>query len=178
MSRIQTTRTAPPFSQKDIVKMQEYFLSKGLYRNYVLFEIGINTGLTNKELLGLKYSDFLTKSFSKKDVLCIDTKPHQFCPIAINDHLYRIVMESYKRRVPHIELDSFIFVGEGHRKSNDGSHLTEQLASREIRRAVAAIGLSDKYKMSSMRSTFLAEYWGIKDRTEDEIIARYEEFFL
>lgn len=178
MSRIQITRSAPPFSPKEILKMQEYFLSKEPYRDYVLFEVGINTGLTNKELLTLKYSDFLTKSLNKKDVLCRDAKSHQFCPIAINDHLYRIVMQSYKRHVPQPEMDSFIFISEGRRRSTDGHPLTEQLASGVIRKAVAAVGLSDKYKLSSLRSTFLAEYWGIKDRAEDEIMARYEEFFL
>lgn len=155
MARVELSRGTPPFSREDIVKLQEYFLSKESRRDYLLFEIGINTGLTNNELLDLKYSDFLTESLGRKEILCTSTNAHQFCPIVINDHLYFIVRSEYEKRSPQISIDSFIFVSEGRRKSGDGKRLTEQLVSGTIRKAVAAIGLSDDYKLSSLMKSKL-----------------------
>lgn len=56
--------TTPIRKKEEIEQLKKFFLSKGEYRDYTMFVVGINTALRISDLLNLKWSDVY--SFEKE----------------------------------------------------------------------------------------------------------------
>lgn len=57
----------PVKDPEDIIRIVNHLISKGRYRDMLLFTIGINTGLRCSDILSLKFSDILNKDATIKE---------------------------------------------------------------------------------------------------------------
>ncbi len=163
------------FTTDEIHKMQEYLLAPGRpYRDYALFEIGLNTGFFLIELVELKFSHFIDKDFHKRDFITYQTESHPFTPVYLNDRLFQIVMTLYHEK-PTNTLDSFIFVARGNRKA---IHLDPTSATMIMIETMKGSGVRHTRAFAAMRKSFLEQYWGITFLSDSKIRERYNRMFL
>ncbi|MGP7819128.1 tyrosine-type recombinase/integrase [Niallia sp. 01092] len=131
---------------KQINSMKRY-LKKISERDYLLFVLGINTGLTITELLDIRVKD-LFNGKTIKDFYKIN-KDH--CKEENNIYLNQKVQKAILHYVQTTCLaqDNYLFQS----KKTD-HHISRQQAYRIIHQAAEAIGLEAKIGTHSMRKTF------------------------
>jgi integrase len=125
---------------KQINSMKRH-LKKQSERDYLLFLLGINTGLTITELLDIRISDLLEEKgirdfyTIKKDALRDERK------VYLNQKVKKEILHYIQ--VSHLEPESYLF-----QSKKSKNHLSRQQAYRIIHQAAEALGTN------SMRKTF------------------------
>jgi integrase len=112
------------------------------YRDYVLFVVGINTGLRISDILKLKVIDV-------KDKQCItirEQKTNKHKRIPINNNIKQDIDEL----IQHKQDDDYLF--DSHRKSK--LHINRQQAYKIINDAARKAGITDNIGTHTLRKTF------------------------
>ncbi|WP_425058821.1 Tyrosine recombinase XerD [Sporomusa carbonis] len=134
-----------PIRNKKQIKAIKHYLKKQNLRDYLLFVLGINSGLRISDLLLLKVSDVKEKDRvvirEKKTGKIKDFPLSDICKVTINEYLSTVNDQS-----------DWLF------KSKKGDRpITRVQAYRIINRAARAIGMTEAIGTHTLRKTF--GYW-------------------
>ncbi|MFE8700066.1 tyrosine-type recombinase/integrase [Cytobacillus sp. FJAT-54145] len=132
---------------RDIGKINSIkkLLKEQSIRDYLLFVMGINSGLKISEILNLKINDMMDDHGKVKKFLELDTKVE--IPIYINPKVKQALSLYVSSVSP--EQDDFLF-----KSSKTNQPITRQQAYRIINKAAKSVGLDGKIGTHSMRKTF------------------------
>ena len=136
-----------PIRNRDIIQKMKNELLKGGSRNYMLFNIGINTGLRISDILPLKVKDVKDKTH----INIIEKKTSKSKRILINANL-KIDIDEY---ISNMNSNEFLF------KSKKGTNvaITRIQAYRILNNAANELGVCE-IGTHTMRKTF--GYWHYK----------------
>jgi site-specific recombinase XerD len=167
----------PIKSARDIMRLSQYFLDNGKYRDNMLFILGINFGLRISDILELRFCDLINPDFTFKDFITVfekktrnTRKKSQNRIITINSCVQDAII-TYLENTPNISLSDYMFVNEsGNNKyflngRNEKSSLnrlstpmTRQGVDLMLKNATKAIGLDGNYATHTLRKTFAYHY--------------------
>jgi site-specific recombinase XerD len=130
---------------KDVEKINtiKNILKKSSLRDYLLFVLGINTGLTIYDLLNLKVED-VWDGKKGKEFICLDGDHPSFY---LNNRV-QMALEEYMLH-SGLKPTDYLFQS----KKNKGP-ITRQQAYRIINRAVKEAGIKEKIGLHTLRKTF------------------------
>ena len=129
----------PIKSKKDIQSVEQY-LKEHNERDYVLFVLGLNSGLRVSDIVRLNVSDVLDKTH----ITIIEKKTKKRKSFYINDKLKRVLKSYIKGREP----DEPLF------KGRQGKRLDRSQVYRFIKKACTSCGLKMQAATHTMRKTF------------------------
>ena len=167
----------PIKSAKDIIRISQYFLDSGKYRDNMLFIVGINFGLRISDILELRFCDLINPDFTFKDYVTIfekKTRTTRKKPknriITINSCV-RDAIITYLSNTPEVSLSDYMFTNESRNKkytlqqrnevsgkNNLSTPMTHQAVDLIIKNATKAIGLQGNYATHTLRKTFAYHY--------------------
>ncbi len=135
---------------KDIsqIEAMKKYLKEHSQRDYLLFVIGINTGLKITELLSMKFEDVLHEDGTVKEFYSLPVKDEKFKQ---DIYLNTKVKEALLEYVQSIDVKRENYVFQSNKTTNS---ITRQQAYRVIHNAAEAVGIVGKIGTNSMRKTF------------------------
>lgn len=129
-------------NKKDIEKIKEV-LKNGDYRNYLMFIIGINTGLRITQILSLKFSDLIDNENNILSNIYFNGIEYK-----INDCI-KVALRLYINNCGVKNRDTFIF------KSKKGNNPIERTqAYRILKNACKEAGVNLNFGTHTLRKTF------------------------
>lgn len=142
------TTVEPIRDKKKIQIMKTYLLGKR-QRDYLLFVLGLNTGLRISDLLELKYSNiFMDKGIFREHLTIVEEKTNKTKKIKLNDVTRKCLKEYVFTH--SISGDDYLFA------SKKGGRITRVQAYRLLTEAARAVGIED-FGTHSLRKTW--GYW-------------------
>ena len=145
-------------SLDDIRAIQNYYLSNGRHRDYMMFTVGICTGLRISDIVSLNISDVLNEDGSFKEYIDIIEKKTGKRSANLDDkclitEAMRLAIGTY---LNHHEIKSYNEPLMYSKKSDrNGEHrIKEESGWRIIKQAQRALGLNYNLGSHSMRKTF------------------------
>ncbi|WP_096273292.1 tyrosine-type recombinase/integrase [Paucisalibacillus globulus] len=134
---------------KDISKINamKNILESSSLRDFVLFVIGINTGISAQVLLNLKVEDVWDGQKTKEFLYVRDEKTSEVSEHFLNNQVHSALdkyLEKYK-----LEQKDFLFKSKKNEKP-----ITRQQAYRIINNAAKKAGIEEKVGLHSIRKTF------------------------
>lgn len=134
-------KTVEPIkSREDLAKIEKYLFATNK-RNYVIWELGLNSGLRVSDIVGLNVSDVVNKTH----ISIIEKKTGKQKSFYINNKLKKILAEYTKGK----KLDSPLFLGKRNRKRLDRSEV-----HRFIKKACEINNIEAHVATHTMRRTF------------------------
>jgi integrase len=140
----------PIRDKKKLEGIKRILLGGNHQRDYLLFVLGINSGLRVSDLLGLRWSDVLDGQGSFRSAIVIrETKTGKAKSFPLNDSAKK-ALAAYMVNVGKVEADRFIFA------SREGANkpITRQRAWQIINEAAAAVGIQGQIGTHTLRKTF------------------------
>lgn len=144
----------------DLIRISEYLIENGRYRDNMLFIIGINFGLRISDLRMLQFAHLINDNLTFKDrfpVFEIKTrntrkrKKNRY--ITINDAVIDAIT-LFLEHTPGVSLSDFLFRS----ASNNGSSVNQPISIRSINRILKGIandlGLNMRVSTHTLRKTF------------------------
>lgn len=150
----------PIKKMEDIIRISQYFIQRGQYRDNMLFIVGINFGLRISDLLSLKFSHLITDDFSFRDSFAIlEKKTENTRKKKRNRHITinKAVMEAvtlYLENTPGVTLGDYMFRSESNRGKNTGAPLSRMSVERILKKAVSDLEIPVKAGTHCLRKTF------------------------
>jgi len=142
--------TVEPIRDKKKIKAMKAVLKSKSIRNYLLFTMGINTGLRISDLLKLKLQDVMEDNRKIKNTIYIrENKTGKEKVFAINKTVKEAIKE-YVSSLKTYELYWYIFKS----KKGENSPITRIQAYEILNNAAELIGITDKVGTHSLRKTF------------------------
>lgn len=145
----------------DIYAVSEWFITRGRYRDNMLFIVGINFGLRVSDLLTLRFSHLIDEQFRFKTTFPIlekktrntrKVKRNRY--ITINDAVVDAVT-LYLENTPGVRLSDFMFRGESNRCGKDNNKaMSRKSADRILKEVGEALGLGIHIATHTLRKTF------------------------
>lgn len=169
-----TKHEAEPFKNlNDIQRISDYFISKGKYRDNMLFIVGINFGLRASDLLKLKFKDIINPdgtfkySFELIEQKTRNTRIHlKRRYIQINKAVQNAVI-LYLTHNPNTTLNDYLFTSQmpnldySRNKNNSTFNNTEKTRpmsrkqmERIIKDAAKELNIEGRFATHSLRKTF------------------------
>jgi len=140
----------PIREEKKIEAVKKNLLGGGHYRDYLLFTLGINTGLRVSDLLKLKFEDVLDNKGKFKNHITIKekktSKPKAF---PISDTAKK-ALTLYIEKVGETGFNGYIFTS----RKGENKPITRQRAWQVINEAAEAVGIKDEIGTHTLRKTF------------------------
>lgn len=130
----------------DINKIKEY-LKESNKRNYLLFVIGINTGIKSNQILNLKLKDVVDNNYRIKSYIDIDNKEY-----FINEPINQAIKEFLEKN--EISLNSYLFESQKSELPINRSHLY-----RILNNAVSKCNIDIHIGNETLRKTFGYHYY-------------------
>ncbi len=155
-----------PFkTQEELDKMHNYFVEKKMWRNDLLFIVGINVGLRAGDLLALTWGQVFPENYlevtSMIEIYEEKTeKPRKFF---LNDSCKRAFKEYFKKYTAKNGIpgrNEYIFAS----RKGDG-HIQVRPAGLILKNAAKAVGITFNVGTHSLRKTF--GYWQLKAHQND-----------
>ncbi|KHF38383.1 tyrosine-type recombinase/integrase [Halalkalibacter okhensis] len=150
-----------PIRQIEKIRVMKHYLQKRSKRDFLLFVLGINTGLRISQMLGLLYSDVMEND-SPRDFILIQGK-------SCTDHVYlnKKVKQAICHYVRHAKLshDDYLFLS-----ANKNGPITRQQAYRIINQAATKADIGGKIGTHTLRKTF--GYHGYKQGIAVSLLQR------
>lgn len=152
-------KSEPIKSLDDIEKACKYFLSKGKYRDYMLFILGINFGLRISDLKKLRFSNLINDNFTFKTTFPIlekktmnTRKERHNRYITVNN----AVVEAVTLYLQHntCRLDDYMFTSESNNSGKEIKPLDTKSINRILADMAKEVGLPNKMSSHSLRKTF------------------------
>ncbi len=181
-----------PFKdERDIYKIQDYILTTGYndtkYRDYMLFNVGINVGLRCGDLVKLKWEDILDDNGNIKDMIIVLEEKTKYSKKTNPDDT-KIKKRSYKKRkifFNEVALEAinlylhntdeslhtgYIF------KSQRNPHLEVRSVNKMIKTVAKAVSIPYNVGTHSLRKTF--GYHMLKENRDNvHMIAYLQDIF-
>lgn len=135
---------------KDIsqIEAMKKYLKEHSQRDYLLFVIGINTGLKITELLSMKFEDVLNEDGTVKEFYALPVKDEKFKQdIYLNTKVKEALLD-YVQSIG-VKRENYVF-----QSNKTPNSITRQQAYRVIHNAAEAVGIVGKIGTNSMRKTF------------------------
>jgi len=139
--------TEPIRSRDAVNSIRQYLLSGGLYREYLLFVLGINSALRVKDLLNLKKIDLVKLNPMQRVFVCRETKTGKVRRVIAND----AVIEAVSKCGDYLSQfgdDDYVFVGKRGR-------IQSSTVTAWVKSWTDAIGLKGSYGGRSLRKTWV-----------------------
>lgn len=134
---------------RDISKIKQFLLGKKSNRDYLLFVLGINTGLRVGDLLSLKVADLVDEAGNiKKAVNIVEQKTKKYREFELNKSA-REAIRDYLQEVPDFDENTSLFPS---RKG--GRAITIRSAHKIIKTTLRELGIKGNYGTHSLRKTF------------------------
>ena len=131
---------AEPIKSKKDIKAVEQYLKEHNERDYVIWVLGLNSGLRVSDIVGLNVSDVVDKTH----ITIIEKKTQKRKSFYINDKLKKVLKSFTKNR----NLDEPLFIGK------QGRRLDRKQVYRFLIDACNKIGIKSKVSTHTMRRTF------------------------
>lgn len=132
---------------KDIISLKKYF-KKHSERDYVLFVMGINTGLKITELLPLQIKDVIDEQNQMIDYLEINQKKGMACKeVYLNKQVKTAVIHYVQEK--QSEREAYLFASPKTMRP-----ISRQQAYRILHDAASEVGIQGSIGTNSMRKTF------------------------
>ena len=152
--------------QEEVNKIVTYLLSNEMYREHMLFVVGINLGLRYSDLRLLRFCDFINKDRTFKDELPLraETKTRKRKTrnrhIMINSAVKNAILE-FLRHNPR-SIDDYLFENISNNRSaykdENGNEKRQPLSntaiSNMIKDIAEAVGIEGRFASHSLRKTF------------------------
>lgn len=144
--------TEPIRNKQELHDLAEYFRSRGEFRNYALFILGIYTALRISDLLQLKWTDVYDESRERfrTRISLVEQKTGKYKEVALNEQAIYALQIYF----PHRK-GTYIFAS----RSNLNRPITRTQAWRIIRDAVTAVGATGHISCHSLRKTWGYHAW-------------------
>ena len=154
-----------PFKDLKQINAMKKYLQNNSHRDYLLFVLGINTGLKMNEMLELKVADLIDAQGNIKcfySTVYVDTMPGR------DVYLNARVKGALEHYFSHCKLtgDQYLF-----QSAKTKNAISRQQAHRIIHDAVSSLGIKGKFGAGSMRKTF--GYHAYKKGVSISIIQKY-----
>ena len=131
---------AEPIKSKKDIKAVEQYLKEHNERDYVLWVLGVNSGLRVSDIVGLNVSDVVDKTH----ITIIEKKTQKRKSFYINDKLKRVLKPFIKDR----DLNEPLFLGK------QGKRLDRKQVYRFLIDTCNKVGIKSKVSTHTMRRTF------------------------
>ena len=131
---------AEPIKNKKDIKAVEQYLKEHNERDYVIWVLGLNSGLRVSDIVGLNVSDVVEKTH----ITIIEKKTQKRKSFYINDKLKKVLKSFTKGR----NLDEHLFLGK------QGKRLDRKQVYRFLIDACNKVGVKSKVSTHTMRRTF------------------------
>ncbi|WP_050184215.1 tyrosine-type recombinase/integrase [Domibacillus robiginosus] len=131
-----------PIKNVQDIQLMKDMLKERSSRDFVLFVLGINTGLKINTLLSLKVEQLVENSGDIRSFLLVEDQK-----IYINDQVKTALSFHLKKTQP--PLDSYLF-----KSPKSDSPITRQQAYRVINEAARKVGIADQIGTHTLRKTF------------------------
>lgn len=131
---------AEPIKSKKDIKAVEQYLKEHNKRDYVIWVLGLNSGLRVSDIVGLNVSDIVNKTH----ITIIEKKTKKWKSFYINDKLKKVLNSFVKGR----SLDEPLFLGK------QGRRLDRKQVYRCLIDTCNKIGINAKVSTHTMRKTF------------------------
>lgn len=165
------TPADPIHNIEDVHRIQNYFLSRNEYRNYVIFTLGVSFTLRAGDLLSLKFGDVFNQDGSVKDSFTLyEDKTNKRNKININAKCKEALEEYLERTYYDLgrdpEIEEPLFYSKTSKSSEDGlKAISISMLDRVLRRAGKDLELEEHLSSHSMRKTLV--YHTIKNSNYD-----------
>lgn len=138
-------KSVQPIRDKKIIEDMKVYLKSKNERDYVLFMIGINTGLRIGDILTLKVGDV-----KEEEIELVETKTKKLKTVPINTSLRRALKPYIKGKSD----DEYLILSR--QKDNKGvrKHINRSTAYRIIKDAARKCGFKKNCGTHTMRKTF------------------------
>lgn len=150
----------PIKSIDDIYAVSDWFISKGRYRDNMLFIVGINFGLRVSDLLTLRFSHLIDDQFRFKTTFPILEKKTKNTRkvmknryITINDAVADAVM-LYLENTEGVKLSDYMFKGESNRCGSDNKPMHRNSVERILKEVGSSLGIETHMATHTLRKTF------------------------
>lgn len=144
----------------DILKVSQYLINNGRYRDNMLFIVGINFGLRVSDLRMLRFGNLINSNLTFKDSFPVFEKKTRNTRkrkknryITINTAVIEAVT-LYLKHTPNVSLSDYMFKGESNRCGNKNEPLTSQSIDRLLKGIAAETKLTAKVSTHTLRKTF------------------------
>ena len=131
---------AEPIKSKKDIKAVEQYLKAHNERDYVLWILGVNSGLRVSDIVGLNVSDVVDKTH----ITIIEKKTQKRKSFYINNKLKRVLKPFIKDR----DFNEPLFLGK------QGKRLNQRQVYRFLTTACQVLGIKAKVSTHTMRRTF------------------------
>lgn len=145
---------------EDISAISNWFITRGRYRDNMLFIVGINFGLRVSDLLSLRFSHLIDERFSFRTTFPIlekKTKNTRKTPknryITINDAVVDAVT-LYLEHTNGVKLSDFMFRSESNNGSNVNKPMHRNSVEAVLKEVGKELGLEAKIATHTLRKTF------------------------
>lgn len=161
-TKLSIKHAAEPFKNlRDINRITNYLLSKGKYRDYMLFVVGINFGLRASDLLKLKFKDILNNdssfktSFELIEKKTSKTRTHKKARyIKIGKAVQQAVI-TYLQHNSEITLNDYLFTSQKKDDNGNSRPITRQQMERILKSTAKELNIKgNHFSTHSLRKTF------------------------
>lgn len=153
---LKATKADPIRNQDDIKKLQQYFLDRNQYRNYMLLTLGISFALRAGDLLSLKVKDLVdTKTGQAQTIFYIrEDKTNKRNRVYINQKCREVIEEYWSNNKDEYKSANDPFFRS--RTSNKGELRAISITqlNRILSKASKECGLSEHVSSHTFRKTF------------------------
>lgn len=145
---------------EDIYAISDWFVSRGRYRDNMLFIVGINVGLRASDLLTLRFSHLIDESFQFKTTFPIlekktrnTRKVQKNRYVTINEAVKDAVL-LYLQNTKDIKLSDYMFRGSSNRCSGENKPMQRRSMERILKEVGTALNLDIHIATHTLRKTF------------------------
>lgn len=150
----------PIKSMDDIIRISQFLIEKGRFRDNMLFIVGINFGLRVSDLRSLRFSHLINDDCTFRDRFPIlekktkNTRKHQRNRyISINTAVVEAVT-LYLENTPGIRLSDYMFRSASNNGSNENKPISKQAVDAMLKGIAKDLGLGNRMATHSLRKTF------------------------
>ena len=150
----------PIKSMDDIIRISEYLIGNGRYRDNMLFIVGINFGLRVSDLRMLRFSNIINENCTFKDSFPVFEKKTRNTRKRKKNRYITInsaVMEAvtlYLENTPGVCMSDYMFRSMSNRGGNVNEPLTAMSIDRILKGIAADLDLNMKMSTHTLRKTF------------------------
>lgn len=126
-------------------------------RDYLLFSLGLNSGLRGCDLVRLRLSDLVTEKGVRKSVRIKMSKTKKQIEFRLNKAVHE-ALARYLAAYPQAEPRHYLFFTTDHGRHLPGQHLSRAMASHLIRSWCHSVGLEGSFGSHTLRKTVGYQY--------------------
>ena len=150
----------PIKDMNDIIRISQYLISEGRFRDNMLFIVGINFGLRVSDLRMLRFSNLINDDFTFRDRFPIlekktkNTRKRQKNRyITINSAVIDAVT-LYLENTPGVRLDDYMFKSASNNSIGKNVPISKQGVDLMLKGVARDLGLGNRMATHSLRKTF------------------------